>query len=290
MKKAAILRGFEHWDKLDLEGGVLRIDGRIVGFAIGELVTGDTVCVHFEKAFASINGAYPMVCREFVRQILREHPDVVYINREEDLGLPNLRKAKLDCYPVYLLRKYTARRSDERLRNFDGDNGGPRPATSRRSKGSGRPCSGTPRNSSTTPFLISSIPPERPALRFRRAQGRLCGLLSARRGREREKMRYIYAVATIPIFRGLALRSASSGDSRTSASRTGGCGRHFARIRSADGDGTNGSWAWSPCSRRELPGAEFPESWHRFAGIAEGSSALGTAARRTGFGRQGNLA
>lgn len=108
-EKAAILRGFEHWDSLGLEGGVLRIEGKIVGFAIGELVTEDTVCVHFEKAFASINGAYPMVCREFIRQILRDHPNVVYVNREEDLGLPNLRKAKLDCYPEYLLKKYTAR-------------------------------------------------------------------------------------------------------------------------------------------------------------------------------------
>jgi hypothetical protein len=108
-EKTALMRGFEHWESLGLEGGVLRVEGGIVGFAIGEPTSADTFDVHFEKAFSAINGAYPMVCREFVRQILREHPNVVYINREEDLGLPNLRKAKLDCYPEFLLRKHTAR-------------------------------------------------------------------------------------------------------------------------------------------------------------------------------------
>lgn len=108
-EKAAILRGFSHWDMLGLEGGVLRVEGRIVGFTIGEPTSSDTFDVHFEKAFAAINGAYPMVCREFARQILREHPNIIYLNREEDLGLPNLRKAKLDYYPEYLLKKYSAR-------------------------------------------------------------------------------------------------------------------------------------------------------------------------------------
>lgn len=108
-EKAAILRGFSHWDMLGLEGGVLRVEDRIVGFTIGEPTSSDTFDVHFEKAFAAINGAYPMVCREFARQILREHPNIIYLNREEDLGLPNLRKAKLDYYPEYLLKKYSAR-------------------------------------------------------------------------------------------------------------------------------------------------------------------------------------
>ncbi|HBR09294.1 MAG TPA: hypothetical protein DD735_10455 [Clostridiales bacterium] len=107
-EKAAILRGFSHWELLGLEGGVLRVEGKIVGFTIGEAAASDTFDVHFEKAFGAINGAYPMVCREFSRQVLRDHPQVIYINREEDLGLENLRKAKMDYYPEYLLRKYTA--------------------------------------------------------------------------------------------------------------------------------------------------------------------------------------
>ncbi len=105
----AITKGFENWDALDLEGGVLRVEGEIIGFAVGERASSDTFDVHFEKALNEYSGAYPMVCREFARQIMRDHPDVVYINREDDMGHENLRKAKMDCYPEYLLKKYKAR-------------------------------------------------------------------------------------------------------------------------------------------------------------------------------------
>jgi hypothetical protein len=50
-----------------------------------------------------------MVCREYAKQIIHDHPEVVYINREDDMGLENLRKAKLGYYPEYLLKKYTAK-------------------------------------------------------------------------------------------------------------------------------------------------------------------------------------
>ena len=49
-----------------------------------------------------------MICREFIRQLLEEHPDLRYVNREEDMGIPGLRKAKEDWYPLYKLEKYTA--------------------------------------------------------------------------------------------------------------------------------------------------------------------------------------
>jgi hypothetical protein len=106
-EREAILRGFNAFDRLGLEGGVLRSSGRVVGFTVGERANVNTYDVHFEKAFSSINGAYPMVSREFARQIQRLHPDIEYINREEDMGLPNLRKAKQDFYPDILLEKYT---------------------------------------------------------------------------------------------------------------------------------------------------------------------------------------
>ena len=61
------------------------------------------------EALTSYSGAYAMVCREFAKQIIHDHPDVVYINREDDMGLENLRKAKLGYYPEYLLKKYTAK-------------------------------------------------------------------------------------------------------------------------------------------------------------------------------------
>ena len=61
----AIIRALMRWEALGLEGGVLFADGMCVGFTVGEKISSDTFDVHFEKAYASIPGAYPMVCREF---------------------------------------------------------------------------------------------------------------------------------------------------------------------------------------------------------------------------------
>lgn len=105
---AAIVRGFMRWRELGLEGGALFAEGKLVGFTVGEVTSSDTFDVHFEKAFASIPGAYPMVCREFARQIMADHPNIVYLNREDDMGHENLRSAKLEYYPEFLLAKYTA--------------------------------------------------------------------------------------------------------------------------------------------------------------------------------------
>lgn len=106
---SAIIRGFMRYKALGLEGGVLRAEGRVLGFTIGERTSSDTYDIHFEKAYPDVNGAYPMVAREFARMILRDHPEVVYLNREDDMGRENLRTAKLDFYPDFLLTKYTAR-------------------------------------------------------------------------------------------------------------------------------------------------------------------------------------
>lgn len=109
----AIMCAFEHYDALGLDGGVLFADGNIVGFTMGEPASPDTYDVHFEKAQHDMNGAYPMVCREFTRMLMKKYPKLVYINREEDLGLEPLRKSKLSYKPEYLLMKYTARWIDE---------------------------------------------------------------------------------------------------------------------------------------------------------------------------------
>ena len=67
------------------------------------------VLENFEKAEGSINGAYPMVCREFVRLLMAKHPELEYINREDDMGFETLRRSKQSYKPEYMLKKYTAR-------------------------------------------------------------------------------------------------------------------------------------------------------------------------------------
>ena len=105
----AIIRAFAAFEKLGLEGGVLRSSGKIVGFSLGEMTSPDTFDVHFEKAEIDINGAYPMVCRELTRSMLAAHPGLRYINREDDMGIDALRQSKLSYKPEFLLQKFLAR-------------------------------------------------------------------------------------------------------------------------------------------------------------------------------------
>ena len=109
----AIVRAFAAYERLGLEGGALRVSGKIVGFTLGEMCCADTFDVHFEKADGRINGAYPMVCRELTRMLLSRHPGLVYINREDDMGRENLRRSKESYKPETLLKKYTARWIDD---------------------------------------------------------------------------------------------------------------------------------------------------------------------------------
>ena len=106
----AIQKGIEHFQTLGLEGGLIRAEGRVVAFTMGDRLhaNSDTYNVHFEKAFGDIQGAYAIINREFARWVRENHPEVRYLNREEDMGLEGLRKAKESYYPDILLEKYLA--------------------------------------------------------------------------------------------------------------------------------------------------------------------------------------
>lgn len=104
----ALEKMFKYYDKLNLEGGILYSGGSVIAFTIGEVLSTDTFVTHFEKAYADINGAYPMINREFAKQIVENHPEIKYINREEDMGLEYLRKAKQSYYPEFMAEKYIA--------------------------------------------------------------------------------------------------------------------------------------------------------------------------------------
>lgn len=96
------LNSLRLFKELELIGGVLRVDGEIVAFTIGEPISEDTFVVHIEKAFADIQGAYPMINQQFVEH---ECAAYKYINREEDTGAEGLRKAKLSYRPAFLVEK-----------------------------------------------------------------------------------------------------------------------------------------------------------------------------------------
>lgn len=89
-------------EELQLIGGLIRAEGKVIAFAIGEPLNSDTFVVHIEKAFADIQGAYPMINQQFAVNAAKDYK---YVNREEDTGSEGLRKAKLSYRPVFLVEK-----------------------------------------------------------------------------------------------------------------------------------------------------------------------------------------
>ena len=89
-----------HWDALGMLGGSIWLDGRLVAFTYGAAVTDDTLDVCVEKADRSIDGLFSAINQQFCLHLPEQY---VYINREEDMGLVGLRKAKLSYHPEILL-------------------------------------------------------------------------------------------------------------------------------------------------------------------------------------------
>lgn len=101
-EQCAVGQALRHFDGLGFTGGLLRLENRVVAFAIGEPLGKDTFVVHIEKAFGDVEGAYAAINNEFAA---RNCASFLYVNREDDTGDEGLRKAKLSYQPVILLEK-----------------------------------------------------------------------------------------------------------------------------------------------------------------------------------------
>lgn len=95
-----VLRNIE---KVGYSAGAILIDGKIEAIAIGGKLGKNTITEHVEKANVNFRGLYQAINNEFCKNVAAK---AKYINREEDMGIPNLRKAKLSYNPVKLLEKY----------------------------------------------------------------------------------------------------------------------------------------------------------------------------------------
>ena len=105
MEYVALRRAFDRYEALDFEGMVLQEDGRILAMTLATRLSEDTFNVHFEKALEEVDGAYTAINQAFSRYLRDKYPDLRYLNREDDLGLPGLRKAKLSYNPHHLVEK-----------------------------------------------------------------------------------------------------------------------------------------------------------------------------------------
>lgn len=94
----------KNYFSLELRGGLIKVDGKIVGYAIGEKIKENMGVIHIEKGNIEYSGIYQMI-NKFVAK--EEFSDVEYLNREDDFGVEGLRHAKMSYYPFTLLEKYT---------------------------------------------------------------------------------------------------------------------------------------------------------------------------------------
>jgi uncharacterized protein len=102
-EKVAIVQGLASFDLLGLKGGVVKVDGRIEAFTCGMRLTEDTAVIPIEIANPAFPGLAQWINREFAR---REWSAFKFINREQDMGVEGLRKAKLSYQPMSLLKKF----------------------------------------------------------------------------------------------------------------------------------------------------------------------------------------
>lgn len=91
---------FSNWDALGMIGGSIFVDGRMVAFTYGAAVTTDTFDVCVEKADRHVEGAFAIINQQFAEHLPEQY---IYLNREEDMGIPGLRQAKLSYHPEILL-------------------------------------------------------------------------------------------------------------------------------------------------------------------------------------------
>jgi hypothetical protein len=102
----ALRETLENCAAFELRGGAVRVDGRIEAFSLGGRLNEDTAVVHFEKAMTEFTGLYQVVNKWFCERGLA---DFEFVNREQDLGIPGLRKAKESYHPHHMVEKFTAR-------------------------------------------------------------------------------------------------------------------------------------------------------------------------------------
>jgi hypothetical protein len=104
-ENTAIKTVFDHYEYLGVFGGAIYVDSKIEAFTIAEPLTADTAVIHFEKANPKIEGLYQVINQWFCQRALTEFK---FVNREQDLGIPGLRKAKENYYPHHMIEKYIA--------------------------------------------------------------------------------------------------------------------------------------------------------------------------------------
>ena len=113
LENLAMVKAFRDFTPLQMEGIALMDGNQILAVTMGTRLNENTFDIHFEKAREDVDGAYNTVNAEFARYLRLKYPEVRFLNREDDMGLEGLRKAKLSYYPDHMVEKYRAYLTEE---------------------------------------------------------------------------------------------------------------------------------------------------------------------------------
>ena len=108
MEKAAIFKALRDRTQLGIEGLLLKHDGKTLAMTMGSAMNETTFDVQFEKALEEADGAYPTINQEFAQYLRAKYPKLQWLDREDDMGLEGLRKAKLSYCPHHMIEKHWA--------------------------------------------------------------------------------------------------------------------------------------------------------------------------------------
>lgn len=102
-ERTAILDALENMAALDFNGGLIRLAGAVEAFTLAEQLNSSTTVIHIEKADFSIDGLYAAINQLYLQNC---PAPTAFVNREQDMGLLGLRKAKESYHPVGYVEKY----------------------------------------------------------------------------------------------------------------------------------------------------------------------------------------
>ncbi len=113
LEQAALKKALENFKALGLYGLALYHGEELLAVTLGSVMAEDTMDVHFEKAMLPQDGVYAAINQGFAAYIMENLPQITYLNREDDMGLPGLRQAKLSYTPDHMVEKYWAKEMEE---------------------------------------------------------------------------------------------------------------------------------------------------------------------------------
>jgi hypothetical protein len=104
-ERDSVERALRHVDDLHLDAAVISVDGKIEAFTVGERITRDMALIHIEKANYNVAGLFSVINQMFLENTFS---DTIWVNREEDMGIEGLRRAKRSYKPDRMVLKYGA--------------------------------------------------------------------------------------------------------------------------------------------------------------------------------------